>query len=416
MQEEANANINEGQIENELSPAPVIDHRYFEVGGDVLSKPNALCDLMESLGLPPTCIFCNSPSDADLVDVVLKKRGISSLKLIGHVPPMRAARAIKQAKSGEVCCLVITDVSGQSLDVEELDVVVNYALPSDPEVYIHRCGHSRPGAKLAKVISLIGALDIAHLHYLKKVVDFSIEKGELPSPESIAAARLDGLRKQAVEQANALTDDPMAKLADAVLADKESRAVVALLLRNTLELIPSLQASSNRSEREEEHDDRGGRNQRGGDRDFNRGGRGRGRDFDDDYGSQGDGREDRRQDRNRRERNHLPPEKHTRVYVGQGHTQGVSESQLRELVEQHCNVPASSVKNSKVRAQYSFFDVPEDCAELVINALETVDIGGKKMFVRKATTVSVPRPMEQHNEESHGDSAQASESHVDDGM
>jgi superfamily II DNA/RNA helicase len=212
MQNETNPNTSTEQSTGETQQAaPVIKHSYYEVGTDVLSKPNALCDILEVDGCPPTTIFCNTPSDADLVEVVLKKRGIAALKLIGHVPPMRTARALKQVKSGEIACLVVTDVSGQSLDVEELEMVVNYSLPSDPEVYIHRCGHSRPGAKLARVVSLIAALDIANLHYLRKIVEFQIDKVELPSKEQLSTSKLANIRKQAIELAS-VKDDRISEL------------------------------------------------------------------------------------------------------------------------------------------------------------------------------------------------------------
>jgi len=464
MQDETNPNTEAGQSTTEsLEAAPVIKHSYYEVGTDVLSKPNALCDILEVEGCPPTTIFCNSPSDADLVEVVLKKRGIAALKLIGHVPPMRTARALKQVKTGEVCCLVVTDVSGQSLDVEELTMVVNYALPTDPEVYIHRCGHSRPGAKLSKVVSLVAALDIANLHYLRKIVEFDIEKAELPAKEQLSAAKLSTIRKQAIEMAE-MKDARISELTSLVLADEHKEAIIGLLLRNTLDVLPSLQASTQRSEEGYEErggrggdrgdrggdrgdrggdwGDRGGRGDRGdrgdrGGRGRDRGGRGRDRgdfkrDFDGggqggnryessaQYGDEGYGRDnfgnvegaggdggerrgrrgrggDEGRDRPRRERNFVPPEKHARVYVGTGGDQGITRDKLNEILTQDCKVDAASIKLSNVRSNYSFFDVPEETADTVIDSLNEVHFSGGKLFARRATTVSVPRPQSEHS-------------------
>jgi superfamily II DNA/RNA helicase len=54
-----------------------MEHIYFEVGTSLLAKPQALCDLVEYESGHSVIIFCNSPSDADFADVILKKRGVA---------------------------------------------------------------------------------------------------------------------------------------------------------------------------------------------------------------------------------------------------------------------------------------------------------------------------------------------------
>jgi ATP-dependent RNA helicase DeaD len=398
---ETNSSNEAGTSPSTTGETVKLTHTYFEVGNDVLAKPGSLCDLVELHGSPATAVFCNSPSDADLVDVVLKKRGISSEKLVGHIPPMRISKAVKQVKSGEICVIVVTDVSGASIDTEELDLVINYSLPSEPEVYLHRCGQTRPGQRLKNVLSLINPLDLTNLHFLKKVVDFPIEKGELPSKEQLGGQTLKKLIKQAVEAAPTF-ESRITELTDQVLADKDAKAVIGLLLRNTLDVLPAAQAMKSsesrpegdgyrggRGDRGERGGDRGDRGDRGGERSNRDGGRRRGGRNDEmaaggDESFGGD-------DGFRRERRPSmpPPEKHHRLYIGEGSKNGLTKEKLSEAITAQAGVQTDAIKNIKIRPNYTFVDGTEEASELVLTAFD-VTSGKGKLFARRATTVSAP--------------------------
>jgi superfamily II DNA/RNA helicase len=100
--------------------------------------------------------------------VILKKRGIPSIKLVGYVPQIKLSKAIQQVQKGEISALVLTDVAARGVPLEEFDVVVNYSVPTDPEVYFHRYA-TETECKTKKVVSLVAALDLSNFHYLKKL-------------------------------------------------------------------------------------------------------------------------------------------------------------------------------------------------------------------------------------------------------
>jgi superfamily II DNA/RNA helicase len=265
-----------------------MEHIYFEVGTSLLAKPQALCDLVELEAGHSVLVFCNSPSDADFADVILKKRGISSLKLIGYVPQIKLSKAIQGVQKQEISVLVLTDVAARGVPLEEFDVVINYSVPTDPEVYFTRYA-AEGETKTKKVLSLIAAVDISNFHFLKKLGKAELVKGELPSPEQIFLGKFTQLRDQAVEK-GLLSDAGITQLVDKVLADGSARDIVALLLHNTLSVIPALKAAPPAREEREEYDegeedfsgdedrqDFGRREDRGRGRD-RRDGRGRGRD------------------------------------------------------------------------------------------------------------------------------------------
>ncbi len=282
-----------------------MQHSYFEVGTSLLAKPQALCDLVEMEAGHSILVFCNSPSDADFADVILKKRGISSLKLIGYVPQIKLSKAIQQVQKKEVTALVLTDVAARGVPLQDFDVVINYSIPADPEVYFTRYA-AEGETKTKKVLSLVSAVDLTNFHFLNKLAKVELAKAELPSPEQVFIGKFTQLRDQAVEK-GLLSDSGLAQLADKVLGDGSARDIVAFLLHNTMTVIPSLKAASPaaRDEREEygegdeeaeEGDEdrqdfgrrggRGGRDRRGRDRRD----RGEGRGNRDDRGPRGAGR------------------------------------------------------------------------------------------------------------------------------
>jgi ATP-dependent RNA helicase DeaD len=273
-----------------------MEHVYYEVGTSLLAKPQALCDILELEGGNMCIVFCNSPSDADFADVILKKRGISSIKLVGYVPQIKLSKAIQQIQKKEVSALVLTDVAARGVPLEEFQVVVNYSVPTDPEVYFHRYSESEAERKTKKVISLVAALDLSNFHYLKKLGKLEFVEKKLPTPEELFASKFTQLKEQAIER-GLLSDAALGQLVDQIMGDSNARDVVALLLHNTITVLPSLKAAPAAAEErgefeggeEESYEERGGRggNRQGRGR---RGGRDRrdGRDSRDNRGNRDD--------------------------------------------------------------------------------------------------------------------------------
>lgn len=450
-----------------------MEHVYYEVGTSLLAKPQALCDLVEFEAGHSCIVFCNSPSDADFADVILKKRGIASVKLIGYVPQIKLAKVLQQLEKKEITALVLTDVAARGIPLENFDVVVNYSIPTDPEVYFHRFV-AEGETKTKKVLSLVSAMDLTNLHFLKKLGKVEFIQSEPPTAEQVFLGKFSQLRDQALERATS-EDTSLNQLVEKVLADDKAREIVSLLLHNTMSVIPALKAATapareERSEFDEEDDEvgqpdfdrrerrgrdrrdgRGDRDSRGnrdsrdsrgnrGDREERGGRRHRGDDFGDgdegqpfhsDEQSAGQSRrggrrggdsergsEGRRQRPQREPRKPMVVDKEARLYVGAGSNQGVSQDVLKEQVLTTCGLNASDIHRVSVRAAYAFVDVPEALADQVVEKLSDVDAGksGQKYFVKKAVTLSIPRdptPEELAAMQSSEDSFDSHDSHVD---
>lgn len=438
-----------------------VQHVYYEVGKELLSKPNALCDLLEAEGLPSTMVFCNSPSDADFVDVMLRKRGIASQKLIGFVPKQKLDQAILDFKTGSLTVLVVTDIGARGIDQSNVDTIINYSVPADTDLYTQRTGmfssasdedestqRAAPAEfKLRRIASLISALDIGNFHYLRKANDFDFTEGQIPQSEKVSEGKYLQLKRLAADHT---ASELCQKMAERVLADGDRDKIVTLLVSNTIEVLPSLRALVGRDEVRDDGDyeddednigqrqirgdrnegrDRGGRdrgnrgrdsrndrdsrqgrNQRNAHRDDSRRDQEPRDDQGDDSYNEGRDRKNREPRQRREQRPYVPPAKEVRLYIGSGTKNAFSKEKLVSLLSEKCELNEDSIKRFSSRPSYSFFDVAEEHADAIADKLGDAS----EIFVKKAITLSVAREQPAGDENTEG-SAPEQEFHDDGG-
>lgn len=287
-----------------------IKHVYYEVGREILSKPNLLCDIVETLETYPVLIYCNTPSDTDFVEVMLKKRGINSQKLIGNVPQEKIDATFDLISKKQLSAIVLTDIAARLIDVTPFTVAINYSPPQDGDIYSER---ATKGNTLKRLLTLVAPLELANFHFAKKALFIEPELNPSPSPESIAKARMANLKSQVANEEQS-KNETLTAMAKVILLDSDAEKVVAFLLHNTLTALPAAKAIQAKAETQDSDDDFDDRQDRGGDRWNSRGGNSgggrsnnnrydrndRGGDRNDRGGDRGGDRNDRGGDRNDR--------------------------------------------------------------------------------------------------------------------
>jgi len=99
-------------------------------------------------------IFCNQKYMVEEVARRLNINGISCDFIMGDLPQNKRLEIIQRLKAGSLSILVATDVAARGLDIDALDMVINYDVPLDTESYVHRIGRTARAGKSGKAVTL----------------------------------------------------------------------------------------------------------------------------------------------------------------------------------------------------------------------------------------------------------------------
>jgi ATP-dependent RNA helicase RhlE len=134
------------EIGRRAQPADGIEHVIVAV--DKLQKKGALASILKAKPAGQTLVFTRTKYGADKLVTHLRREGLVANALHGDKAQSQRQRTLDQFRSGEAETLVATDIAARGIDVDGIRMVVNYDVPTDPEVYVHRVGRTaRAGAR-----------------------------------------------------------------------------------------------------------------------------------------------------------------------------------------------------------------------------------------------------------------------------
>ncbi|MCY1001471.1 DEAD/DEAH box helicase [Myxococcus sp. MISCRS1] len=159
-----------------------IHHVRYDVS-DAFPKPRNLIYILEKEEPPNAIIFCNTRDDTALVTAVLNRNGFDAELLNGDLPQKERERVMGKVKRGEVAFMVATDIAARGIDISGLEYVINYSLPEDPAVYLHRVGRTGRIGNKGTAINLFSGRELATYTALEKKYGIKFDKQEMPAPE-----------------------------------------------------------------------------------------------------------------------------------------------------------------------------------------------------------------------------------------
>lgn len=144
-------------------------------------KTDALSIAIHHHGITNAIIFCNTKiAAAELCDA-LNHRNIHAIALHGDMEQFDRNETIIQFRNGSAPFLIATDVAGRGLDIEALDAIINYDVPTQSERYIHRIGRTGRAGMEGIAITLIDEDQMHSFLDLKR----PIVPAELPAPKNM---------------------------------------------------------------------------------------------------------------------------------------------------------------------------------------------------------------------------------------
>ena len=105
-------------------------------------KFNGLTRLIDVYDVNLALIFCNTKKSVDFVAKHLKKENFAVDSIHGDMTQQVRDKVMNKFRNGNINILVATDIAARGLDIENIDVIINYDVPQNPDDYTHRIGRT----------------------------------------------------------------------------------------------------------------------------------------------------------------------------------------------------------------------------------------------------------------------------------
>jgi ATP-dependent RNA helicase len=141
-------------------------------------KFDTLCDLYDTLLITQAVIFCNTRRKVDWLKNEMTQANFAIVAMHGDMPQEERDSVMKKFRAGEFRVLVTTDVWARGIDVSQVSLVINYDLPNNRELYIHRIGRSGRFGKKGVAINFVKEEDVRILRDIEQF--YSTQIDEMP--------------------------------------------------------------------------------------------------------------------------------------------------------------------------------------------------------------------------------------------
>ena len=362
-------------VKSEQMTVPQIRQVYYEVGGR--DKFEMLARILDFEQPPSAIIFCRTKSEVDSLGERLNARAIPAETLHGDLSQIQRDRVMGRFRSNQVEMLVATDVAARGLDIEHVSHVINYDIPLDPEIYVHRVGRTGRAGRAGTAITLVTPRERRLLKIIERATSAQITRLRLPTIADVIARRRESFKetmRETIAQGGLEAYTIMAE----ELGEEYSPTDLAAAAFKLLLGAPQNEADDKLAAMEPSEEDRARRRERDftSDRDGrgDRGGRERG------YGGDRGGRSYGGERDFSGERNSFGPERGmTRLFIDVGREDGVRPGDIVGAIANEANLPGRSIGNIELFDRFAFVEVPEDAGERVMRALKRTTIRGRKI-------------------------------------
>ena len=206
-----------------------VQHKYF-----VVKVSNRFETLKRLVDIHPSMygiIFCRTRNETMDISKWLSRDGYEVDVLNGDLSQNQRDQVMNRFRKSELKILVATDVAARGLDVNNLSHIVNYNLPDDLEVYIHRSGRTGRAGNKGICMSIVSPREQSRIRRLEKMAAQPFIKSEVPTGEEICSKRLlHGLEKVKKEAVNPERIQPFLPSALEALKDLTKEQVIERFL------------------------------------------------------------------------------------------------------------------------------------------------------------------------------------------
>ncbi len=178
----------EVKIAAKTSTVESIEQQYWKVAG--VNKIDALSRILESETYDGVIIFTRTKTATVELAERLEARGYSASALNGDMSQVLRERTINNLKKNKLDILIATDVAARGLDVDRIDLVINFDIPYDTEAYVHRIGRTGRAGRKGKAILFVTHRETRLLKAIEKATKQTITPIGLPTNDDLTQKRV----------------------------------------------------------------------------------------------------------------------------------------------------------------------------------------------------------------------------------
>lgn len=327
---------------------PKVEQAYFELKEHM--KTEILSRILDIYDPRLTIVFCNTKRKVDELVTQLQSRGYLADGLHGDLKQSQRDNVMGKFRNNSIDILVATDVAARGLDVDDIDLVINYDFPQDDEYYVHRIGRTARAGREGRAFSFIVGRDRYKLKDIQKYTNTRISRKDLPTLKDIEELSSANALDKIKEEINKEELGKYSKMVDGLIEEGFTSFDIAAALMKFY-----LKEASTEGHQELDMVDFGRKM----------------------FSKANDNRDKDNRARGKSKSANLGDSK--RLYINIGSRNGVRARHILAALVQDGGIPSKLVGNIDIYDKFTFVDVPSDYADNVVNNLSRIK--GAKVIV-----------------------------------
>lgn len=181
-------------------------------------------------------VFCRTKVQCEEVGQSLISMGYNAEVLHGDLSQTQREIIVHKMRSRVISILVATDVAARGIDIPELTHVINYSLPDDPEIYVHRVGRTGRAGKEGLAVTFITPKEFSKFLFYKEIAGSNVEKRRVPTIDEVVQTKkralLDSLISIVTDAENGKCPDQMYAFAKLLAQEHHTTNIIAALIND----------------------------------------------------------------------------------------------------------------------------------------------------------------------------------------
>lgn len=347
------------KVAHKALSAPSIEQVYLEMKEK--DKVEILSRLIDMHNYKISIIFCNTKKRVDELTDMLQARGYLCDKIHGDMKQTLRLNVINKFKRSDIEILIATDVAARGLDIDNVEAVFNYDMPSHEEYYVHRIGRTGRAGREGISYTFITSRDFHLLRNIKRYTKSDIKLCPIPKISDIEAKKRELFLERVLERIEGGLDRKFIEVVEKFTEDAYSAVeVAAALLQMELEMEYQSEIDSVDNNKK--------------------------------YLIGKDNSRDAGKDRDRAPskggRQKSVPAGMARLHLNVGKEQGVKPRDIVGAIANEGRIEGRLIGNVQIHDTFTFVEIPESEASFVMSRMKKTMIKGKNVTLERANAPS----------------------------